>query len=438
MIITKTINADLWIRERPQQIHAVQGDTATRKVTVKLFANREPWIPDAGALIALRYRKPDGTGGTYDTMPGGEKAWEQTGNTVSFLLAPQMLTVPGRVEAQLEILSGNSVIASFGFCVLVEENVAENATRSHNYFSWVQRLESKLKEKLKEAKESGVFDGPVGVTPDLQVGTVTTLPAGSTATASIRGSAETPVLDLGIPKGADAQVDATLTHSGKAADAAAVGTALNGKGPAGYGFGETLLVGGRTIFAFEGESIEAYCAKIDSELAGMTDYTGKLVLARCVNYLGNFYGSSGNCQAVLYRGAGEGNASLVTIGAPYDWEIRKINGVWQEPEWVNPPMTLGVEYRTTERYQGKPVYTVCFGCGNLPVSGTSETAWIPPDKKLAHIFASHVTYGDNQGTVNGLGYKAYSHNYNEIRITNEAGGNYSAFTATAVVKYWKE
>lgn len=25
-------------------------------------------------------------------------------------------------------------------------------------------------------------------------------------------------------------------------------------------------------------------------------------------------------------------------------------------EWINPPMQLGVEYRTTERYRGKPVY----------------------------------------------------------------------------------
>lgn len=33
-------------------------------------------------------------------------------------------------------------------------------------------------------------------------------------------------------------------------------------------------------------------------------------------------------------------------------------GVWGEWEWLNPPMQLGVEYRTTERYLGKPVY-VC-------------------------------------------------------------------------------
>ena len=42
-------------------------------------------------------------------------------------------------------------------------------------------------------------------------------------------------------------------------------------------------------------------------------------------------------------------------------------------EWVNPPMLVGVEYRTTERYQGKPVYTKPFNIGALPAgSGTSN------------------------------------------------------------------
>ena len=34
-------------------------------------------------------------------------------------------------------------------------------------------------------------------------------------------------------------------------------------------------------------------------------------------------------------------------------------GVWGPWEWINPPMTLGVEYRTTERFNGKPVYILC-------------------------------------------------------------------------------
>ena len=43
--------------------------------------------------------------------------------------------------------------------------------------------------------------GDDGVTPNIQIGTVTTLPAGSQATASISGTEENPLLNLGIPKG---------------------------------------------------------------------------------------------------------------------------------------------------------------------------------------------------------------------------------------------
>lgn len=44
--------------------------------------------------------------------------------------------------------------------------------------------------------------GDTGATPNLTIGTVTTLDAGQSATASMGGTAESPVLNLGIPKGA--------------------------------------------------------------------------------------------------------------------------------------------------------------------------------------------------------------------------------------------
>lgn len=44
--------------------------------------------------------------------------------------------------------------------------------------------------------------GDTGATPNLSIGTVTTLEAGQDATASMGGTAESPVLNLGIPKGA--------------------------------------------------------------------------------------------------------------------------------------------------------------------------------------------------------------------------------------------
>lgn len=37
-----------------------------------------------------------------------------------------------------------------------------------------------------------------------------------------------------------------------------------------------------------------------------------------------------------------------------------------EWEWVNPPMMAGIEYRTTERRQGKAVYTKLVDCGAIP------------------------------------------------------------------------
>ena len=45
-----------------------------------------------------------------------------------------------------------------------------------------------------------------------------------------------------------------------------------------------------------------------------------------------------------------------TVGSPSQTSF----GPW---EWVDPPMRLGVEYRTTERYLGKPVYAQLFSVG---------------------------------------------------------------------------
>ena len=55
--------------------------------------------------------------------------------------------------------------------------------------------------------------GADGVTPNLTIGTVETLPSGSNATASITGDKENPILNLGIPKGADGKDSGTSESS---------------------------------------------------------------------------------------------------------------------------------------------------------------------------------------------------------------------------------
>ena len=44
-------------------------------------------------------------------------------------------------------------------------------------------------------------------------------------------------------------------------------------------------------------------------------------------------------------------------------------------EYLNPPMNLGVEYRTTERYLGKPVYVKVVDCGACPANGYKDVVY---------------------------------------------------------------
>ncbi len=45
-----------------------------------------------------------------------------------------------------------------------------------------------------------------------------------------------------------------------------------------------------------------------------------------------------------------------------------------EREWINPPMVLNTEYRTTERFEGKAVYVKVIDCGTLPNDTTKRVA----------------------------------------------------------------
>ena len=58
------------------------------------------------------------------------------------------------------------------------------------------------------------------------------------------------------------------------------------------------------------------------------------------------------------------------------YELRRVynNSSWLPWEWVNPPMKVGVEYRTTERYLGKPVYVQTKEISALAIGSSSSPA----------------------------------------------------------------
>ena len=108
-------------------------------------------------------------------------------------------------------------------------------------------------------------------------------------------------------------------------------------------------------------------------------------------------------------------------------------------EYQNPPMELGVEYKTMERYLGKPVYTMAFSFGALPNASDKEVA-MPGTDGTCKIIVIHGFIpngmslpGDSGSsealriTLTGIGNKAYI----------KTGADRSSTTATIVAKYIK-
>ena len=71
------------------------------------------------------------------------------------------------------------------------------------------------------------------------------------------------------------------------------------------------------------------------------------------------------------------------------------NNTWYPWEWVNPPMQLGIEYRTTEKYLGKPVYVKVVDCGHFAAAGTVKEIMVP-DGNVEHMVGCTGRVGEWQ------------------------------------------
>lgn len=73
------------------------------------------------------------------------------------------------------------------------------------------------------------------------------------------------------------------------------------------------------------------------------------------------------------------------------------SGLWSAWEWINPPMSIGVEYRTVERYLGKPVYIKLVNCGTFAAPGTVKTVTFDDTGTLSRLvdFGGEVSEGNS-------------------------------------------
>ena len=234
-------------------------------------------------------------------------------------------------------------------------------------------------------------------------------------------------------------------------EAETVAAALSNKAPAGFGFGDAIQEIATTSAE---ESYETYCAKVDAVLDAMPDKTAKLVRA----YPPAVYGNAGTTISLLYKGDAN-YAVLSNIGsadvALCGWRMFKLRypsssspAVWMPFEWENPPMKIGVEYRTTERYDGKPVFVMAVNGGAFPDNSSKIIEVQIPDTSGQVKMLDCYGVLDNGTQIPGLfGESVFdASNYLGLFTQNGNGkftisvgsGRTVGLNFTLFLKYWKE
>lgn len=270
------------------------------------------------------------------------------------------------------------------------------------------------------------IQGPAGPAATINGVNALIIEAGNNIELSQSGSTTT----LSVPTDAAPTEDST-----KPVQSGGVAAALANKAPAGYGFGDTVQ-GIKTTSAEE--SYETYCAKVDAVLDEMPDKTAKLVLA----YPPAVYGKAVTTISLLYKGDAN-YAVLSNIGSAdvglCGWRMIKLRypspsdpSAWQPFEWEHPPMQLGVEYRTLERYNGKPVYAKAINFGQAPNATYKDVS------HGIENFSQLVSYTGMMGGANLIEASAVDSiqiNASIIRITTNT--DVSASYVLLVLRYTK-
>ena len=156
MNINQNVSLSLTMDGISPRLHMPQGDGG-RIISASLWDGPTLYSPPDGALCMLRFRKPDGTGGLYDTAEDGTKI-SLTNGIATIPVALQVLAVDGPVHCQVELyapaaegelLSANR-LATFEFEILVSPSVYPDAeVISGDYVNIISKQLELLASKAK-------------------------------------------------------------------------------------------------------------------------------------------------------------------------------------------------------------------------------------------------------------------------------------------------
>lgn len=367
----QTIYIDISNKSVLPTIYAKQGDVGRKFKAV--ISNSGVAYQITSESFTASYDGASGSG-NYDQIEG-RSAFEVSKNTVVVELAPNIFQAPGDSLFCLTMKNGDdSVIGLWNIPIYTEEKPGFLGDPIGDYYPGIsavlyvdQSLDSKQKEKARKnvgavGYEKQHLSKNEKVQARENIGAADYEFVGDSAAAldaviemqeALLNASGTLPDDYGTPYAVE-YIKQKLTEVAKAQARENIGAA-----PAGYGYGETLKVIDHNVEA-------SFETLLNNELATMDDKQAKQIAFSCSGGLhggATYFGTltrniSG--YAVLY-GCSADNAKVFKS---------LTNGVWNSFEWENPPMVLGNEYKTTERWQGKAVYTKMLNVGAFPGAGT--------------------------------------------------------------------
>lgn len=173
-------------------------------------------------------------------------------------------------------------------------------------------------------------------------------------------------------------------------------TLLAGKAPAGYGLGTT------------GASINSGKDLNDIWQCGFYSW-GSGVSNAPFGY---------GLMVVLSPGAyADGRVQIAYDRVNKTIAIRWLNTTWSTWEYQNPPMVVGKEYRTTERYQGNPVYTMM--CPSVALGSAGSTAYIEGLANIKDIIDYCIQFQYSNGQTFAV------NNWSKVKVATHYDSGYA-------------
>ena len=126
MSINHNVDLNLSASVMPPVLNMAQYDANSHTIIASLWDGTSGFTVPSGSVVMVRFGKPDNTGGLYDKTESGE-AITYSGNVVTAPVATQMLSVAGKVQADIEIYQTGETeqasvkLATFCFTVNVEK-----------------------------------------------------------------------------------------------------------------------------------------------------------------------------------------------------------------------------------------------------------------------------------------------------------------------------